>query len=58
MRPVHWVVLLAGDEVIEAEILGIRTGRDSYGHRFHAPEAIRIRAPADYAGQLQGLCAG
>ena len=35
VRPVHWVVLMHGAEVVEAEILGIRSGRTTRGHRFH-----------------------
>ena len=53
VRPVHWVVLLLGEEVIEAEILGVRTGSATRGHRFHHPEAIALRHPADYAGVLR-----
>ena len=53
VRPVHWIVMLADDSVIDAEILGINTGRESYGHRFHAPEAVSITSPATYAAQLQ-----
>ena len=53
VRPVHWLVMLADESVIDAEILGIKTGRESYGHRFHAPEAISITSPATYAAQLQ-----
>ena len=52
VRPVHWVVLLLGDEVIPATLLGARSGRDSRGHRFHHPEPIRISSPAGYAQQL------
>ncbi len=48
VRPVHWVVLLYGDHVIDAEILGIATGRNSYGHRFHHPQAICISSPSNY----------
>ena len=53
VRPVHWLVMLADDSVIDAEILGIKTGRKSYGHRFHAPDALSITSPATYAAQLQ-----
>ena len=35
VRPVHWVVLMHGGEVVEAEILGVRSGRVTRGHRFH-----------------------
>lgn len=52
VRPVHWVVLLFGNEVIPASILGVRSGRDSYGHRFHHPQALTIAAPREYAAQL------
>jgi glycyl-tRNA synthetase beta chain len=48
VRPVHWVVLLFGASVVDAEILGVRTGKYSRGHRFHAPQAIAIASPAKY----------
>jgi glycyl-tRNA synthetase beta chain len=44
--------MLADNAVIDAEILGIKTGRESRGHRFHAPDVISIHSPADYAIQL------
>lgn len=53
VRPVHWVVLLLGNEVIEAEILGIAAGRTTHGHRFHHPEALPINEPADYEELLR-----
>jgi len=52
VRPVHWVVLLFGDEVIPATIMGIQTGRETRGHRFHHPSPIRLNSPADYVQQL------
>ncbi len=48
VRPVHWVVLLFGETVIDTEILGIQAGRETFGHRFHHPQAISIPSPADY----------
>src|SRR5262245_60116916 len=42
VRPVHWVVMLFGSSVVEADILGIRTGKHSHGHRFHAPRPLAI----------------
>lgn len=53
VRPVHWVVLLFGDAVIEAELLSARAGRTTYGHRFHHPEAIEIPAPSEYEVLLE-----
>ena len=52
VRPVHWIVMLADNAVVDAEILGIKTGRESRGHRFHAPDAITLNSPSDYAIQL------
>ncbi|MDP1602394.1 MAG: glycine--tRNA ligase subunit beta [Legionella sp.] len=52
-RPVHWAVMLFGEDIIPAEILGVQTGRKSYGHRFHAPQAIQIDNPAHYEALLQ-----
>ncbi len=53
VRPVHWVVMLFGNDVIETSLLGVRAGRMTYGHRFHHPEAIPLNAPRDYAEVLQ-----
>lgn len=53
VRPVHWLVLLFGSEVVPAEILGVTTGRSSRGHRFMAPQEIVLQAPRDYAGALE-----
>jgi len=52
VRPVHWLVLLHGHSVVPASIYGVESGDTTWGHRFMSAEAIRITAPADYAGQL------
>jgi glycyl-tRNA synthetase beta chain len=53
VRPVHWVVLLFGNEVIDTEILSVRSGRETRGHRFHHPDPIFIGEPAAYAPLLE-----
>ncbi|MEE2767020.1 MAG: glycine--tRNA ligase subunit beta [Pseudomonadota bacterium] len=53
VRPVHWSVLLYGDRSIEARVLGTVSGRVTYGHRFHAPDAIVLESPDEYAGVLE-----
>jgi glycyl-tRNA synthetase beta chain len=53
VRPVHWLVLLFGNEVIETEILTVTSGRETYGHRFHHPEALYIAEPEAYAPLLE-----
>lgn len=52
-RPVHWLVLLLGGRVVEAELFGIRAGGESRGHRFHAPQAVAIAHPDEYVAALE-----
>ena len=35
VRPLHWAVVLFGEETIETDILGVRSGHCTRGHRFH-----------------------
>ncbi|QYZ66073.1 MAG: hypothetical protein OI74_12280 [Gammaproteobacteria bacterium (ex Lamellibrachia satsuma)] len=53
VRPVHWVVLLFGDEVIPGQVMGRNAGRSTRGHRFHHPEPIEIDTPANYSELLK-----
>ena len=53
VRPVQWLVMLHGDEVIDCELLGLRSGRTTRGHRFHAPKPIVLRTPGGYAAALE-----
>lgn len=53
VRPVHWVVLLFGDDVIDDEILSVKSGRDTRGHRFLFNQVIYIPAPAEYEVLLE-----
>ena len=53
VRPVHWIVMLFGHDVIEGEILGIASGRESRGHRFHHPEVINLQSAADYLPRMK-----
>ena len=52
VRPVHWVLLLFGEDIIHATILGMETGRDTRGHRFHHPEAISMASAGEYLTQV------
>ena len=53
VRPVHWVVMLHGEQVIAGDILGIAAGRMTRGHRFHAKKPIALRSPGGYLAALQ-----
>jgi glycyl-tRNA synthetase beta chain len=52
-RPVHWLVLLHGGDVIPAELLGVRSGRGTRGHRFLYRQPIELATPAEYEKQLR-----
>lgn len=53
VRPVHWLVMLWGEDPIACEILGQQASNVTYGHRFLAPEAISINHPKNYATLLK-----
>ena len=53
VRPVHWAVLLFGNEVVKTTILGVESGMETMGHRFHYPEKIKINNPGDYESLLE-----
>ncbi|MGN6518140.1 MAG: glycine--tRNA ligase subunit beta [Dokdonella sp.] len=42
VRPAHWLVILHGDAIVDAEILGLRSGRSSRGHRYHHPQPVHV----------------
>lgn len=52
VRPVQWIVALLGDAIVPLRRFGLDAGRLTYGHRFHAPAAISLASPADYAPGL------
>ncbi|WP_280547196.1 MULTISPECIES: glycine--tRNA ligase subunit beta [unclassified Halomonas] len=52
-RPVHWLVMLYGSEVVKASALGLQAGRTTRGHRFHAPAPIELAHAEDYLGALE-----
>ena len=53
VRPVHWVVMLHGEQVVDGQVLGIPAGRMTRGHRFHARKPIALRSPGGYLAALE-----
>jgi glycyl-tRNA synthetase beta chain len=53
VRPVHWLLLLLGREVLPARILDTDAGGTTRGHRFLATKPIHIASPATYEAALQ-----
>jgi glycyl-tRNA synthetase beta chain len=52
VRPVHWLVILLGADVVPARLLGVEAGRATRGHRFHAPAPIELAHADEYSGVL------
>ncbi|MCC1496180.1 glycine--tRNA ligase subunit beta [Alcanivorax sp. 1008] len=53
VRPSQWLVALLGDQVLDITLLDQNAGRESRGHRFHAPASIRLASPAEYETRLE-----
>ena len=53
VRPVHWAVILFGEQVIQADILSVTSSNKTRGHRFHHPQAITLDNAADYETILE-----
>lgn len=53
VRPVHWIVMLYGKEIIKGKILDIQANRKTYGHRFHHPQAIVLPDANSYQKLLK-----
>ena len=53
-RPVHWLVMLLGKDVVDAEVLGVRSDRMSRGHRFEHDKPVWVNHPGDYVDALRG----
>ncbi len=52
-RPMHWVMALLGDQVVDFEMEGVKSGRDTLGHRFMSRGKIRIDRPEEYVDKLR-----
>ena len=58
VRPLQSILCTFGPEtsdpvVVDFEVSGIRSGNVTYGHRFHAPQAITVRRYDDYVTKLE-----
>ncbi|MGO1232878.1 MAG: glycine--tRNA ligase subunit beta [Marinobacter sp.] len=48
VRPVHWLIMLYGNKVIDTPIMNLTPGNKTSGHRFHCPKELIVPTPADY----------
>ncbi|MEN5426486.1 glycine--tRNA ligase subunit beta [Stenotrophomonas pennii] len=52
-RPVHWLVLLHGPDIVDAELFGLKADRMTRGHRFHHDKTVWLTQPLDYIESLR-----
>ncbi len=48
VRPVHWLIMLYGNKVIDTPVMNLTPGNKTRGHRFHCPKELIVPTPADY----------
>jgi glycyl-tRNA synthetase beta chain len=53
VRPLHGIVAILGEEIVQIEIDGLRSGATTVGHRFHHPGPITIGGAHDYVEKLR-----
>jgi len=53
VRPVHWIVLLSGKDIVKSSVMGIKAGRKSRGHRFHSKGWVSIPNASAYLVTLK-----
>lgn len=52
VRPLQWVLMIFGGEVVQGNILGIPNSNKTRGHRFHSSGEIQINHADDYESAL------
>ncbi|MEY4588520.1 MAG: glycyl-tRNA ligase subunit beta [Pseudomonadota bacterium] len=53
VRPALWLVMLWDNQILPAEILGIKSSNQTRGHRIHAPNPITLSDARRYEVQLK-----
>ncbi|HYD14368.1 MAG TPA: glycine--tRNA ligase subunit beta [Allosphingosinicella sp.] len=53
VRPLHGIVAILGDKVIDFEVAGVTSGATTVGHRFHHPGPITIGGARDYLEKMR-----
>lgn len=52
VRPIHWVIVMLGDQTVDCKILDIPAGNQTRGHRFHANKTITVSSTDAYVETL------
>jgi glycyl-tRNA synthetase beta chain len=52
-RPIHWLLVMFGKDIIRFEIEGVKSSNITWGHRFLAPARFQIREVSDFKNLLE-----
>lgn len=55
VRPAHWLVMLYGENIVDASVLDLRANRITRGHRFHYNNELVLDNPQDYVRKLKDI---
>ncbi len=47
-RPIRWIVFIFGDDTVEIEIAGVKSGKVTRGQRLISPAEIEVQNPLEY----------
>jgi len=53
IRPVHWLVVMHGENVLDCRMFGLDAGNRTRGHRIHSPGPHTIASARDYERVLK-----
>jgi glycyl-tRNA synthetase beta chain len=53
VRPLKGIVAILGEQLVDIEVEGVRSGYATLGHRFHHPGEITIGGASDYVEKLR-----
>jgi glycyl-tRNA synthetase beta chain len=48
IRPIRWLLVILGSEIVATELFGVKASNITYGHRFHAAKEIVVKHPSAY----------
>ena len=52
LRPVVWLCAMHGSNTLPLSLFGLHASNQTYGHRFHSPDAISLANASDYSDTL------
>jgi len=52
VRPVHWLVVMHGEQILSGRLLGQEAGNSTRGHRIHSPGPHKISSSLEYSDIL------